>query len=118
LTDLGESPAPDETTICRFRHPLERNGLGEAIFQYVLEHLEGCGIKVGRGTIVDATLISAPPSTKNKDGKRDSDMHQTKKGNEWHFGMKAHIGVDSRTKVIHAVAATAANAISMNRGAV
>lgn len=107
--DLGRSPAPDETTICRFRHLLERNALGEAIFEYVIEHLEACGIKVGKGTIVDASIISAPPSTKNKDRARDPDMHQTKKGNQWFFGMKAHIGVDSRTKVIHAVAATAAN---------
>jgi len=107
--DLGQSPAPDETTICRFRHLLERNNLGEAIFQYVLDHLDAHGIKVGKGTIVDASIISAPPSTKNKDRARDPDMHQTKKGNQWFFGMKAHIGVDSRTKVIHAVAATAAN---------
>jgi len=107
--DLGQSPAPDETTICRFRHLLERNNLGEAIFQHVLDHLDAHGIKVGKGTIVDASIISAPPSTKNKDRARDPDMHQTKKGNQWFFGMKAHIGVDSRTKVIHAVAATAAN---------
>ncbi|MDP7716809.1 MAG: IS5 family transposase [Candidatus Marinimicrobia bacterium] len=107
--DLGESPAPDETTICRFRHLLERNDLGEALFQYVLDYLEAQGIKVGKGTIVDASIISAPASTKNKDGKRDPDMHQAKKGNQWFFGMKAHIGVDSRTKLIHAVAATAAN---------
>jgi IS5 family transposase len=107
--DLGAERAPDETTICRFRHLLERENLGSALFEYVLEYLESNGIKVGRGTIVDATIISAPPSTKNKDQKRDPDMHQTKKGNQWFFGMKAHIGVDSRTKVIHAVVATAAN---------
>ena len=107
--DLGACAAPDETTICRFRHLLEQNALGEAIFQYVLEHLDTHGIKVGKGTIVDASIISAPPSTKNKDKSRDPDMHQTKKGNPWFFGMKVHIGVDSRTKVIHAVAATAAN---------
>ncbi len=107
--DLEESPAPDETTICRFRHLLEQNNIGEALFQYVLEYLETCGIKVGTGTIVDASIISAPSSTKNKDKARDPDMHQTKKGNQWYFGMKAHIGVDSRTKLIHAVAATAAN---------
>jgi len=107
--DLGAERAPDETTICRFRHLLERQNLGSALFEYVLEHLKSHGIKIGRGTIVDATLISAPPSTKNKDQKRDPDMHQTKKGNQWFFGMKAHIGVDSRTKVIHAVVATAAN---------
>lgn len=107
--DLAHCPAPDETTICRFRHLLERNELGKAIFEYVLEHLDSCGIKVGKGTIVDATIISAPPSTKNKDKARDPDMHQTRKGNQWYFGMKAHIGVDSRTKIIHAVVATAAN---------
>ena len=107
--DLGQEGAPDETTLCRFRHLLERNKLGEALFEYVIDYLETNGIKVGRGTIVDATLISAPPSTKNKEKSRDPDMHQTKKGNQWFFGMKAHIGVDSRTKIIHAVAATAAN---------
>jgi IS5 family transposase len=107
--ELAHCPAPDETTICRFRHLLERNELGKAIFEYVLEHLDSCGIKVGKGSIVDATIISAPPSTKNKDKARDPDMHQTRKGNQWYFGMKAHIGVDSRTKIIHAVAATAAN---------
>ena len=107
--DLSAESAPDETTICRFRHLLERHNLGGALFEYVLEYLEGNGIKVGRGTIVDASIISAPSSTKNKDQRRDQDMHQTKKGNQWFFGMKAHIGVDSRTKVIHAVVATAAN---------
>ena len=107
--DLGQEAAPDETTICRFRHLLEQNELGEALFQYVLEYLDQNGIKVGKGTIVDASIISAPPSTKNKDRSRDPDMHQTRKGNQWYFGMKAHIGVDSQTRVIHAVAATAAN---------
>ena len=81
--DLGEERAPDETTICRFRHLLERNKLGEALFEYVIDYLEANGIKVGRGTIVDATIISAPPSTKNKEKRRDPDMHQTKKGNQW-----------------------------------
>ncbi len=107
--DLGEAPAPDESTICRFRHLLENHHLGVTLFQQVHRHLEAQGIKVGTGTIVDATLIAAPPSTKNKDKQRDPDMHQTKKGNQWHFGMKAHIGVDSHSKVIHAVAATPAN---------
>ena len=107
--DLGQERAPDETTLCRFRHLLERNNLGEVLFEFVIDYLDTHGIKVGRGTIVDATIISAPPSTKNKDKSRDADMHQTKKGNQWFFGMKAHIGVDSRTKIIHAVAATAAN---------
>ncbi len=107
--DLGEAPAPDESTICRFRHLLEKHHLGVKLFQQVHRHLEARGIKVGTGTIVDATLISAPSSSKNKQKKRDPDMHQTKKGNQWYFGMKAHIGVDSHSKVIHAVAATPAN---------
>lgn len=107
--DLGREGAPDETTVCKFRHLLERNGLGERLFQEVWTHLEAKGLKVSRGTIVDATIIAAPPSTKNRDKARDPAMHQTKKGNQWHFGMKAHIGVDSRTKLIHAVVATAAN---------
>ena len=107
--DLGQMPVPDETTVCRFRHLLERNKLGKKIFQRVHDYLEAHGIEIGRGTSVDASIISAPPSTKNKDRTRDPDMHQTKKGNQWYFGMKAHIGVDSRTKVIHSVAATAAN---------
>lgn len=107
--DLGAAPVPDETTICRFRHLLERHDLGSQLFKQVHRHLEQSGIKVSTGTIVDATLISAPSSTKNQDKQRDPDMHQTKKGNQWYFGMKAHVGVDSRTKVIHSVVATAAN---------
>jgi IS5 family transposase len=107
--DLGREAVPDETTLCKFRHLLERHHLGEKIFASVWKHLETCGFTVSRGTIVDATIIAAPPSTKNKDRARDPEMHQTKKGNQWHFGMKAHIGVDSRNKLIHSVVATAAN---------
>ena len=107
--DLGREPAPDETTICKFRHLLERHNLGERLFALIAEYLQENGLKVATGTIVDATIISAPSSTKNKDRQRDPEMHQTKKGNQWYFGMKAHIGVDSRTKLIHSVAATAAN---------
>ena len=107
--DLGREPAPDETTICKFRHLLEANGLGEAIFQKVGEHLKGRGLRVSGGTIVDATLINAPSSTKNRAKKRDPEMRQTRKGNQWYFGMKAHIGVDARTKLIHSVATTPAN---------
>lgn len=107
--DLGREPVPDETTVCKFRHLLEAHGLGPQIFATVNAHLAERGFKVTTGTIVDATIISAPSSTKNQDGKRDPEMHQTRKGNEWHFGMKAHIGVDSATKIIHSVAATAAN---------
>ena len=107
--DLGREPAPDETTVCRFRHLLEQHDLGTRMFEEVHHHLEAKGLKVAAGTIVDATIINAPSSTKNADKARDPDMHQTKKGNQWYFGMKAHIGVDSRTKIIHAVVATAAN---------
>ncbi len=107
--DLGEEPAPDETTILKFRHLLEAHNLGEKLFQLIGEYLEENGLKVSRGTIVDATIISAPSSTKNREKKRDPEMHSTKKGNQWYFGMKAHIGVDSQTKLIHSVAATAAN---------
>ncbi len=107
--DLGEEPVPDETTICRFRHLLERHELGRKLFEQVHRHLEGQGIRLSKGTIVDATLISAPSSTKNRQGKRDPEMHQTRKGNQWYFGMKGHFGIDSKTKLIHAVAATAAN---------
>jgi len=107
--DLGAEPAPDETTICRFRHLLEAHDLSTRIFQEVLAVLEAKGVKIATGTIVDATIIAAPSSTKNKDKARDPQMHQTKKGNQWHFGMKAHVGIDSKTKLIHAVAATPAN---------
>ena len=107
--DLGREPVPDETTICKFRHRLEAHALGKQVLATVNAHLATQGFKVTTGTIVDATIIAAPPSTKNRSGQRDPQMHQTKKGNEWHFGMKAHIGVDSRTKIIHSVAASAAN---------
>ena len=107
--DLGREPVPDETTICKFRHLVERHDLGRALFGQVHRHLESRGLKVATGTIVDATIIDAPSSTKNRDKARDPDMHQTKKGNQWYFGMKAHVGVDSKSKIIHAVVATAAN---------
>jgi IS5 family transposase len=107
--DLGREPAPDETTVCKFRQRLERHRLGKKIFAAVKQHLRESGFKVTTGTIVDATIISAPSSTTNKDGKRDPEMHQTAKGNQWHFGMKAHFGVDSKTKMIHTVLASAAN---------
>lgn len=107
--DLGRERAPDETTVCKFRHLLEEHELGRSLFEQVHRHLEAHGLKVSTGTIVDATIINAPSSTKNAEKARDPDMHQTKKGNQWYFGMKAHIGVDSKTKVIHAVVATAAN---------
>lgn len=107
--DLGKEPVPDETTICKFRHLLEKHQIGKKLFKEVGRYLQAQGLKIANGTIVDATIINAPSSTKNKDKKRDPDMHQTRKGNQWFFGMKAHIGIDSRTKRIHSVAATAAN---------
>lgn len=107
--DLGREPVPDETTILKFRHLMEKNNLGEQFFHCINAYLEDNGLKVARGTIVDATIINAPSSTKNRDKQRDPDMHQTRKGNQWYFGMKAHIGVDSKLKLIHSVAATAAN---------
>ncbi|MGH8221892.1 MAG: IS5 family transposase [Woeseiaceae bacterium] len=107
--DLGREPAPDETTVCKFRHRLERHRLGKKLFAAVRRYLHENGLKVATGTIVDATIISAPSSTKNRDRQRDPEMHQTAKGNQWYFGMKAHVGVDSKTKLIHTVLASAAN---------
>lgn len=107
--DLGREPVPDETTVCKFRHLLEANELGGQLFEQVGAYLQDQGLKISTGTIVDATIISAPSSTKNRDRQRDPDMHQTKKGNQWYFGMKAHIGTDSKTKLIHSVVATPAN---------
>src|SRR5258706_15924195 len=107
--DLGREPAPDETTVCKFRHLLERHHLGDRVFAEVNRYLQSQGLKVATGTIVDATLIAAPSSTKNQQKARDPEMHQTRKGRQWYFGMKAHIGVDSQTKLIHSVAASAAN---------
>jgi transposase, IS5 family len=107
--DLGREPVPDETTVCRFRHLLEEHDLGRRLFEEVGRHLAAKGLKVATGTIVDATIINAPSSTKNADKARDPEMHQTKKGNQWYFGMKAHLGVDSRTKLIHSAVATSAN---------
>jgi len=107
--DLGREPVPDETTICKFRHLLETHQLGQQLFARIGEYLTKQGLQMSRGTIVDATIISAPSSTKNRTKERDPEMHQTKKGKQWYFGMKAHIGVDSQTKLIHSVTATAAN---------
>jgi IS5 family transposase len=106
---LGREPAPDETTVCKFRHLLERHDLGRALFEQVHVQLEARGVRISKGTVVDATIIAAPSSTKNASKQRDPDMRQTRKGQQWYFGMKAHIGVDSKTKLIHAVVATAAN---------
>ena len=104
---LGE-PIPDETTILNFRHLLEANDLAEDILT-VNAHLAKKGLLLKRGSIVDATIIAAPSSTKNAEGERDPEMHQTKKGNQWHFGMKAHIAVDADSGLVHTVTTTAAN---------
>ena len=100
---------PDETTILNFRHLLERQNLGQGLFQEINRHLESQGLRLREGTIVDASIIEAPSSTKNRARERDPEMHQTKKGNEWHFGMKVHIGVDADTGLVHSMSTTAAN---------
>jgi len=107
--DLGSERVPDETTLMNFRHLLEQHDLGAALFAKVGELLLANGMKLSGGTIVDATIIAAPSSTKNADNARDPEMHQTKKGNQWHFGMKVHIGVDSKTGLTHSASITAAN---------
>jgi len=107
--DLRAEGAPDETTVCKFCHLLEKHKLGKRLLVAVNEYLRRSGIKIANGAIVDATIITAPSSTKNKDGEQDSEMHQTAKGQQWYFGTKAHVGVDSRTKLIHTVLASAAN---------
>ena len=105
----GLDNIPDETTILNFRRLLEDHGLSQSIFERVNAHLARKGQSLRAGTIVDATIIAAPSSTKNHDGERDPEMHQTKKGNQWHFGMKAHIGVDDESGLVHHVECTAAN---------
>jgi len=105
--DLSRDAAPDATTLLNFRHLLEAHQLTESIFAVINAHLAEKGLFLREGTIVDATLIAAPPSTKNRDGARDPDMHQSKKGNQWYFGMKAHIGVDAHSGLVHTVIGTA-----------
>ncbi len=107
--DLGREPVPDATTILKFRHLLERHNLGQAIFAEVGRILQQRGLKLSAGTIVDATIIAAPSSTKNAEQQRDPEMKQTRKGNQWHFGMKVHIGVDSKTGLVHSSVVTGAN---------
>lgn len=107
--DLGRERVPDATTLLNFRHLLEEHRIGAALFATIGEFLQANGMKLSGGTIVDATLIAAPPSTKNAAGERDPQMHQSKKGNQWHFGMKLHIGVDSRSGLIHSASVTSGN---------
>ena len=100
---------PDETTILNFRHFLEEHKFGKIIFETINAHLAGQGLILREGSIVDATILSAPSSTKNSSGERDPEMYQTRKGNEWHFGMKMHIGTDDAFGLIHSIATTSAN---------
>ena len=107
--DLGRERVPDATTLLKFRKLLNEQKLGEALFAKVGQQLQERGFKVNTGTIVDATIIAAPSSTKNADKARDPDMHQTRKGQQWYFGMKLHIGVDSQSGLAHSAVVTAAN---------
>jgi len=107
--DLSRESVPDATTLLKFRHLLQHNDLTKALFEEINAHLADKGLLMRAGTIVDATIIAAPSSTKNEGNTRDSEMHQTRKGKQWHFGMKAHIGVDAQSGLVHTVIGTAAN---------
>ena len=104
-----EEQVPDATTLLKFRHLLEKHNLGEAIFNDIKKRLQQAGLMMRGGTIVDATIIHSTPSTKNKEGKRDPEMHQTMKGNQWYHGMKVHAGADVGTGYVHTITGTAAN---------
>ena len=107
--DLSREDAPDATTLLQFRRLLETHRLTEKLFSCINGQLAAQGLLLKEGTIADATILSAPSSTKNREKARDPEMHQTKKGNQWYFGMKAHIGVDSQSGLVHTVTGTAAN---------
>ena len=109
LLDTGSTRLPDETTILRFRHLLEKHNLSIQLMATINATLATKGLMLKAGTVLDATLIVAPSSTKNSHGERDPEMHQSKKGNQWHFGMKAHIGVDAESGLVNTVIGTAAN---------
>jgi len=115
--DLSREGAPDATTLLHFRRLLEQHDLTRAIFAAINGHLAEQGLLLREGTIVDATIIAAPPSTKNRAKARDPEMHQTKKGNEWHFGMKAHIGVDAVSGLVHTMVGTSANVSDISQAA-
>lgn len=104
-----DSAIPDRTTIMNFRHLLERHQLARQLLDTINQWLMDSGVMMKQGTLVDATIIEAPTSTKNKQNQRDPEMHQTKKGNQWHFGMKAHIGVDAKSGLTHTLVTTSAN---------
>jgi len=107
--DLARESAPDATTLLKFRRLLETHGLTQRIFAAINAHLAEQGLTLREGTVVDATILSAPPSTKNREQARDPEMHQTKKGNQYYFGMKAHIGTDAASGVVHSLCTTPAN---------
>jgi IS5 family transposase len=107
--DFLKEQAPDATTLLHFRHLIEDNGIAKLIFDDVRDRLDKAGLLMHGGTVVDATIVAAPSSTKNQSGERDPEMHQTKKGNEWHFGMKIHSGVDAGSGYVHTITATSAN---------
>ena len=115
--DFMTESVPDETTLRKFRHLLEANGLNKLFFDAINRVMVQTGHMMKRGTIVDATIINAPSSTKNSEKARDSEMHQTKKGDEWRFGMKCHIGVDAGSGLVHAITVTAANAHDITQAA-
>ena len=115
--DLAEKGVPDATTLLKFRRLLETHDLCKGLFAAINADLTARGLLLREGTLVDATLIAAPSSTKNAKKQRDPEMHQTKKGNQWHFGMKAHIGADRDSKLVHTVVATAANVADITKTA-
>ena len=115
--DMGNSRLPDESTLLRFRHLLEAHNLAAKMLLVINTTLAAQGLMLKTGSVVDATLIDAPSSTKNKDGKRDPEMHQVKKGNQWHFGMKAHIAVDADSGLVHTVIGSAANVHDVTQAA-
>jgi IS5 family transposase len=115
--DLNAEGVPDATTLLNFRHLLETHDLCKGLFSAINADLTARGLLLREGTLVDATLIAAPPSTKNKEKQRDPEMHQTKKGNQWYFGMKAHIGADRDSKLVHTVVVPAANVADITKTA-
>lgn len=115
--DFYKEQVPDATTLLKFRHLLEKHHIGEKLFADVNDRLEKAGLIMHGGTIVDATIINAPSSTKNKSGKRDPEMHQTKKGNQWYHGMKVHSGVDAGSGYVHTITATSANVHDIDEAA-
>jgi len=115
--DLGRESVPDATTLLGFRRLLETQGLQVQIFETINALLRDRGLMMNQGTLVDASIINAPSSTKNKAKERDPEMHQTRKGNQWYFGMKAHIGVDLHSGLVHSLTGTAANEADVNQTA-